>query len=170
MNRILSWAIIALCGVLALGSVVALVASYQVRSESRSALLAQVTLYSARLHVETAQAALGDTDIKDALIGARKANQAAARVALVTRRIVRLLRPMTRTADVIAVSARSGLRGARFARRQTEVAAQLLGAISGYQSAAGRYAQSTNRALERILEALRRTNGSLPLGLLPELP
>jgi hypothetical protein len=170
MKRSLPWVVVALCGLLALGSAVALIASFQVRAQSQSALLSQMKLYSAREHVAQAQEALGDADIKDALTGAREANTAAERVAVVTRRIVRLLRPMTRTADVIATSARTGLRGARFARRQTEVAAQLLGAIAEYQNAASAYSDGTTEALGRILNALRRTNGSFPLGALPELP
>lgn len=169
-NKLASWAVVALCAVLALGSVVAVVASYQVRSQARTTLEGQVRLYSARQHVARAQEALGDADIKDALIGATGANEAAERVSLVTRRIVKLLRPTTRTADVIAASARTGLRGARFARRQTEVAAQVLGAISGYQSAARDYSNSTNRALRRILAALRETNATFPLSQLPGLP
>ena len=169
-GKLSSWAVVGLCAVLALGSGVAVVASYQVRSQARTTLEGQVRLYSARQHVARAQEALGDADIKDALIGATEANEAAERVSLVTRRIVKLLRPATRTADVIAASARTGLRGARFARRQTEVAAQVLGAISGYQSAARGYSRSTNRALRRILEALQRTNDTFPLNLLRELP
>ncbi len=170
MKRTLPWIVVALCGLLALGSAVALIASFQVRAQAQGALLSQMKLYSAREHVAEAQEALGDADIRDALTGAREANIAAERVGVVTQRIVRLLRPMTRTADVIATSARSGLRGARFARQQTEVAAQLLGAIAEYQNAAGVYADGTNEALRRILDALRRTNRSFPLGALPEFP
>lgn len=169
-GKLTSWAVIGMCAVVALGSGLAVVASYQVRTQARTALEGQVRLFSAREHVALAQEALGDADIEDALIGATQANEAAERVSLVTRRIVKLLRPTTRTAGVIAASARTALRGARFARRQTEVAAQVLGAISGYQSAARDYSSSTNRALRRIIAALRETNATFPLSQLPEFP
>lgn len=170
MKRSLSVAIVALCGLIALGSAVSFVVSLQVRAQSGAALRAQMDLFDARLHVAKAQRALGDADIKDALTGAREANTAAERVAVVTRRIVRFLRPLTSTADAMASSARTGLRGVRFARRQSEAAAQLLGAISEYQDAASNYTRGTARALQRILAALRRTNGSFPLSALPEFP
>ncbi len=139
-----------------------MVTSFSLRGQAHATLEGQLRLYEARLRVAEAQDALGETDIEDALAGARSANEAAERVHAVTKNIAASLEPTTSTARVIARAAARGLRGARFARRQTELASQLLAAISSYQSAARGYSIATNRALEDILDALRRTNENFP--------
>lgn len=167
LGRVASVGAVVLASLLALTTLAAAAVSFRLSAQASGTMLGQMRLLEARRDVAEAEAALGGADIEDALEGANQANEAARRVGRVTSRIVRLLQPASITADRIAASAEDGLRGARFAGRQSEIAARLLDAISDYQSAAATASETTNRALRRILAALRRTNENFPPGGLP---
>jgi hypothetical protein len=73
-----------------------------------------------------------------------------------------LLRPLGRSARRSVLLGRRGIGYAAAARAQTAVAARMLGAISGYQRNALRFASQTNESLKKLLRELRRTNESFP--------
>jgi hypothetical protein len=149
---------------LAIAGVGMLFVAVRMRLDANSSLEGTRRLQSARLHVARAQEQLGDSDIEDALARAKKANAAAERVGVLTEKVLALLRPTAVRARSITTEARRGTRNAVTARRRAEVTSRILGAIAGYQRAAGSYANITNRALHRILIALRKTNRSFPGG------
>lgn len=120
------------------------------------------SLRQARVEVALAERRLGGSDIGDALASARAANATAVRVGVVVERIAASLGPTAQTSVDALRAARLGIRNAAVARRQTDVASGILGAIAGYQSSASRYSVITNRALVKILRALRKTNEEFP--------
>lgn len=124
-------------------------------------------LYHAQLDVAEAQEALGGSDLGDANEAAADANRTALRVGEVTERIVARLGGLKRAVDDLTSISRRGSQNAVFARRQTDVASDLLGSIRGYQTAAARLALTTNDALERVLRALEETNEDFPGGDFP---
>ncbi len=79
-----------------------------------------------------------------------------------TDEIAALLEPLRARVGASTAEGRRGIAGAVSARRQTGVAARVLEALAGYQHHAGEQAEVTNRALARILKALRETNRDLP--------
>jgi hypothetical protein len=119
-------------------------------------------LYRARVQVAEAQKALGNSDLSDAVASGEKANAIALRVGKNTRAIAKLLQPLGRSARRSVVFGRRGIRYATAARAQTVVAARMLGAISGYQRNAVRFATQTNVSLRKLLRELRKTNESFP--------
>lgn len=134
------------------------------RSDAHGTLATTERLHEAQLAVAEAEADLGGTDLGDAILAARRANQAAVRVGHVTARIVKLLHRSEATVGAMLQASERGASGAIFARDQTRIAASILAAINSYQAAAERYSGVTNRALERVLRALRETNRSFPGG------
>ena len=116
------------------------------------------TLYEARLQVTETQQQMGESDLQSALEGARSANATATEVQDITERIADLLHETRRDAAAIGRSSRRGAATVVATRRQTDAAAQALTAISAYQRSASDSTASTNRALVRILRALRETN------------
>ena len=170
MRRWLPWLGVAAAGLtLLLALALTFVAVSSQRTASGSLDSAQ-RLFDARKAVAQAQAQLGDTDLKEGIEAGREANAVALRVKGVTERIVRLLEPTEQATRATVASARRGVRGAVVARRETATAAEIIGAVDGYQRAATRYAAQTNRSLRRILRALRRTNAEFPPTPLLELP
>lgn len=149
----------ALLAVVALGAVVV---AFRSKSQAQESLQSALRLREARIDVAEAQKALGESDIGDAVVAGREANEVALRVGDQTDRIAALLEPMQDSAERSVTEGRKGIRGAVAARRQTHVAAQVLEALAGYQRAATDNALVTNRALRRILEALRETNEDAP--------
>lgn len=131
-------------------------------SDARSSAQA---LYEARLEVARAQDQIGGSDLDEAVAGARDANASALSVRKVTRRIADLLHATRLDAEVIGRSSRRGVATVVSARRQAEAAARTLAAISTYQRSSSASTSETNRALARILRALRDTNDSFPGGL-----
>jgi hypothetical protein len=156
------WIGLFLASVLTVASFGALVIATQSKSQAHSSLEDAIRLRQARLHVARAQRALGGSDIGDAVVAGRKANAIALRVGSLTERIVDLLRPLRGSTEEAVEQGRRGIRNAVVAREQTRVAAEILGAIAGYQRSAVADADLTNRALRRILAALRETNESIP--------
>ncbi|MGH2734156.1 MAG: hypothetical protein ACRDKZ_01140, partial [Actinomycetota bacterium] len=130
----------------------------QTQSRASDSVRDALDLYAARLEVAQAQKALGGSDLDDAVDAAGDANRIARRVGRLTRRIVATLVPAGRTARSTVGLARRGTQVVVATRRQSAIATGSLGAISGYQRAASRSNKVTNRALQRILVALRRTN------------
>lgn len=166
-NRYLPW-----LGSIAAGVALAvaggmLVVAVGAKADARRALDNSERLHQAQLDVARAEEALGGNDLGDANQAAANANETALRVGEVTERIVAQLSKVRVTVDRITAVARRSSRSAAFARRQTDVASDLLGSIGGYQTAAARLARITNDALERVLEALRRTNREFPGGGFP---
>lgn len=164
--RLLPWLGVIGAGLILVASVGLLVAALGARADAQRSLENARRLHAARIDVARAQEELGGTDLSDANESAQRANRIALRVGHVTRRIVTQLTRVQETIGEINATARRGTRNTVFARRQTDVASDLLGAIGGYQEAAARLSRMTNRALERILAALRETNEQFP----PELP
>jgi hypothetical protein len=146
------------------GTVAMFAVALQTRSQAGESLDGARALHAARLDVAEAQEALGEGDLSDAVASARSANEVALEVGKATSKIVDLLETTDDAAAEIARAARRGARGAVFTRRQSEIVGDALGAIAGYQSAASGSSEETNRALRRILIALRRTNEEVPEG------
>ena len=146
------------------GSLGMLAVATQTRSDAGDSLDGARALYAARLHVSEAQKELGNSDLSDAVRSARSANAVAIEVGEATSKIVALLEDTDDAAGDIARAARRGTQGAVFTRRQSEIVGDALGAIAGYQSAASTFSEETNRALQRILVALRKTNEEFPGG------
>jgi ABC-type transporter Mla subunit MlaD len=121
-------------------------------------------LYAARLDVAAAEEALGGSDLEDALKSAKEANATAARVRSVTTEIADLLASAEQAATATSETSEEAVRTVSLTRRQTSATADLLALIAGYQTSATRFADDTNRALQRILRALRKTNESFPGG------
>jgi conjugal transfer/entry exclusion protein len=130
--------------------------------DAGKALEGSTKLYRARLDVARAEEELGTSDFAKAIATANEANASAVKVGAVTKRIVQLLDGTRSAADDITAATERGANTVEFTRRQTALAAGILEAISGYQSSATRYASVSNKALERILRALRATNRSFP--------
>jgi hypothetical protein len=162
VNKGLRWAALVLGSVLLVASFGALAIATQSKSQAHSSLQDATRLYQARLDVARAQKALGGSDIGDAVRSANDANETALRVGALTKRVIRLLQPLTNSTEEAVKQGRRGIRSSVVARRQTKVAAQILGAIAGYQKAAVDNSDLTNKALRRILVALRETNESFP--------
>lgn len=158
MRRLLPWAAAGLSAILALGSVGALALAAGGGEAARRALRGSVRSHLAERAVVRAQEDVSRTDIEGALAAIRRANEAAERVALLTEELVGSLEPTVDEASLAVASARDGAASAAAARNETALAAQLLAAIAGYQSAASDSAGTTNAALRRILAALRETN------------
>jgi hypothetical protein len=156
------WAGLVLAALVAVASFGALVVATRSKSQAHSSLEDAIRLREARLDVARAERALGGSDIGDAVRSGRKANAVALRVGTLTDRIVDLLAPLSDSTKEAVEQGRRGIRNSVVARRQTEVAAEILGAIAGYQHAAVTDADETNAALRRILSALRETNESIP--------
>ena len=146
------------------GSLGMLAVAIQTRSDAGESLDGARALYAARLQVAEAQKELGSSDLSDAVRSARSANAVAIEVGEATSKIVALLEDTDDAAGDIARAARRGTQGAVFTRRQSEIVGDALGAIAGYQSAASTFSEKTNRALQRILVALRKTNEEFPGG------
>ncbi|HYN36383.1 MAG TPA: hypothetical protein VEV82_05355, partial [Actinomycetota bacterium] len=91
-----------------------------------------------------------------------RANAVALKVGQQIDRIAKLLGPLQASATRSTAQGRKGIRGAVAARRQTRVAADVLEALAGYQRKASENAVKTNRALRRILVALKKTNRNFP--------
>ena len=116
------------------------------------------TMYEARLQVTRTQEQMGESNLDDAVKGAKTANASAARVRGITEQIADRLHEARVDAAAIGASSRRGAATVVATRRQTETAAEALAAISAYQRSATASTVRTNRALERILRALRETN------------
>ncbi len=166
MKSFFAWAGCALSILLAAAGLASVLVSENLRATAWESQQGALELYGARLGVARAQEKLGESDLESALQSARSANETALRVGDVTERIVALLRPTAATARASVAASEESVRGAALTRRQTQVAGRVLGAISGYQRDAARYAAITNRALLRILIVLRETNENFP-GSLP---
>ncbi|MEA2432622.1 MAG: hypothetical protein QOG54_79 [Actinomycetota bacterium] len=164
MKRTLPWVGVVLSAVLAVGSAGAFAASLGASKDAHSAYEGAERLYQARLDVAEAQKKLGDSSIEDAIISARKANATAESVGVVTKRIARLLAATEGIADAITDASRRGLASTSFVRKQSGVARDILATIAAYQARATRYASINNKALGRILKALRETNDQFPGG------
>jgi predicted ATPase len=162
VTRWWKWIGLALASLLAVAAFGALAVATQSKSQAHSSLEDAIRLREARLDVAKAQKALGGSNIQDAARSGQKANAVALRVGALTERIVTLLRPLSGSTKEAVDQGRRGIRNSVVARKQTETAAGILGAIAGYQSAAVDDAALTNRALRRILTALRETNESIP--------
>jgi hypothetical protein len=135
-----------------------------VRSEetARGALESALELRRARLGLAASQKEMGRSDLSGAIAGAEKANASAERVALLTDHIARMVTEAETIIGDINGSSRGSATALGSTAKQTDVVADILGAISGYQGAATRSADVTNEALERILAALRATNENFP--------
>jgi hypothetical protein len=156
------WVALLLCSVLLVASFGTLAVATRSKSQAHSSLEDAIRLYEARVDVAKAQRALGGSDIGDAVRSANDANETALRVGALTKRVVRLLQPLSDSTKEAVEQGRRGIRNSVIAKRQTKVAAEILGAISGYQETAVDNGDLTNRALRRILAALRETNESFP--------
>lgn len=165
--RLLPWLGVGVAALLLLATSGMLFVAIGAKGDASDALANSERLYEARLDVARAEAALGGGDLGDANEAASSANQTALRVGEVTERIVRQLSKLRSSVDRITLVAKEGSQSAVFARRQTDVAADLLGSIRGYQTAAARLARVTNEALARVLAALERTNRNFPGDGLP---
>jgi signal transduction histidine kinase len=119
-------------------------------------------LYEARQQVARTQEQVGGSNLHDAVAAARNANGSAERVQTITERIAALMDATRRQAASIGSTSRRGVRTVVLTRRQAQAAADALAAISSYQRSASRSAAISNRALRRILRALRRTNNGFP--------
>jgi predicted ATPase len=148
-----------LVAALGLGSTVV---AFRSKAQAHSSLEQALDLREARLQVARAQRALGSSDIEDAARSGARANEVALRVGEQTDRIAALLRPLRAAAVRTTSAGRRGIRGTVATRRQTEVAADVLEALAAYQHEASANATATNRALKRILAALRKTNREFP--------
>jgi hypothetical protein len=157
-----SWLGLALASVLVIASFGALAVATQSKSQAHSSLQDAIRLHEARVDVAKAQRALGSSDIGDAVRSARDANAIALRVGLLTKKILSLLQPLSADTETAVTQGRRGMRNTVVARRQTRVAAAILGAISGYQKSSAEDARVTNKALRRVLAALRDINESFP--------
>lgn len=162
MSRTLSWTAAVLSGLLALGSGAALTVAALERDAAGTALRGSIRSREAERSVVRAQGRLTGADVGEALDSIRRANEAADRVAGLTRRLVGLLEATLAETTGAVEASREGASRTVTARRETDLAAQLLAAIAGYQASASDSAAATNRALRRILEALRATNREFP--------
>ena len=158
------WIGVVLAGFALAGSLGMFAVSMQTRSDANASLDGARRLHAARLQVAEAQKELGSSDLSDAVRSARSANAIAIEVGEATSKIVALLENTDDAAANIARAARRGTQGAVFTRRQSEIVGDALGAIAGYQSAASTFSKDTNRSLQRILVALRKTNEEFPGG------
>ncbi len=149
---------------LALVMAAALVVSADAYRTGSGARRGAQRLHDSRVEVARAQERVGGSNLDEALASARAANSAAEKVGRITARVARLLQTTRVTAAAITAASRRGSRSVVFTRRQSEAAARSLFAISRYQTIASRSATVSNRALQRILRALRQTNENFPGG------
>ena len=163
-KRPLLWRVAPIVGaaLVALLALTAVVVAFRSKTQAHSSLQSAISLREARRDVAEAQSALDSSDIDDAIRSARKANSIAVRVGVQADKIARLLEPLRATVAESTAEGRRGIAQAASARRRTEVAAEVLEALAGYQRSATENATVTNRALVRILAALRETNEGLP--------
>ncbi|MDQ3956052.1 MAG: hypothetical protein M3285_10955 [Actinomycetota bacterium] len=162
MTRRWAWAMLGIAVLAAVGGGVSVAVAIQSRSQAAGSLEQALRLHRARVQVAEAQKALGSGDLSDAVVSGEKANEIALQVGKNTRAIAKLLRPLGGSARRSVVLGRRGTGYAAATRAQTAVAARMLGAISGYQRNAVRFASETNDALSKVLRELRRTNESFP--------
>jgi hypothetical protein len=161
MTRVLRWVAVVVAAMLAAGSGAAIVSARQTLDQATGAIEGAELLRKARIDLADAQEGVGKSNLEEAVEGARIANAAAEKVKLTTLRL--LQRVEGALADVESLTATSEASGQRVAvsRARTKLAAALLSAISGEQTAASRATHSSNRYLRRILKALRRSNRAL---------
>jgi hypothetical protein len=164
VKRALPWLGVALSALLALASAAAFAASVGASKDAHAALQGAERLYQARLAVADSQKQLGESSIDDAIASAEKANATAERVGAVTEKIAALLADTDDIADAITAASDKGLASTSFVRRQSGIARDILATIAAYQQRATRYASINNKALARILKALRATNDDFPGG------
>jgi hypothetical protein len=162
LRRAFPWVALLLAGVALAGSATALFVAARTLGNARGARANAAALLEARRDLAEAQGGVGESHIEEAVTTAGRANAAARRVARLIERTIAALEPAVPLARTLTGYSTAASGDVTFARRQTLIAARLLGAIAGYQKDAGRYALVTNRALERILEALRKTNDDFP--------
>jgi hypothetical protein len=162
VKKTLGWVGAVAAGLLATASIAMAFVSSDVERTARASLEGARELLAARVAVAEAEKALGGSDIGSAIASAREANARAEDVGSITADIVASLRPTGRTAKAITESSKRSAENVGFTRRQAAAANDLVGAVAGYQHAAARLADRTNDALQRILQALRRTNRSFP--------
>lgn len=145
--------------VASVGMVAIAASSFKTASDARDSA---ATLYQTRLEVARAQDRIAGSDLQSAVAGAREANATAVEVKRVTEKIARLLHSTRNQAKAIGAASRRGAGSVTATRRQAVAAAGHLAAISAYQRSASRSAVISNRALARILRALREMNRSFP--------
>lgn len=160
MGDVGRWIAALAAGLLAAASIGTLGVALGTHRDAADSLDRAQRLVAAQVAVERAQERLGNSDLEAAVASAEHANATALEVKALIAQMVRLLTPARGTAGSIVDSAREGTENVVYARRQTELVAQLLGAIAGYQGSATESSRRTNGALERVLEALRETNRS----------
>jgi hypothetical protein len=145
-------------------SAVTLVVAVQAKTQAHSTLDQAHRLYEARLQVAQAQKDLGNSDLDTAVDSAGKANATAERVKAITTEIADLLGAADIAAAATSKTSRASVKNVALTRKQTVATSNVLAAIAGYQRVATRFATETNRALVRILRAVRKTNESFPGG------
>lgn len=162
MNKLRPWLAVVGSALVCVASLGALVAAGRSASSAADALGGGLRLYEARLSVADAQRQLGDSSVDDAIRGARRANATAEKLAVVIDRMADRLSETQSIAGSTSAATRRGVGDAGVIARQTMIAARLLAALNEHQTASTRYAAVNNRALRRILAALRETNESFP--------
>lgn len=148
---------------LALSATMAVV-SFGFAADARDSVEGAQALFDAQVRVADAQDKLEGTDLQEAITSAREANAVAFRVGKVTARIVSFVESAQEAVDALISTSQRGAQSAVFASRQLDAAAGILSEIGGYQRQAKASAGKTNRALRKVLEALRKTNRSFPGG------
>lgn len=161
MRRALSWISVAVSGALTLGFGAGLGVAVLERDAAEGALRDSLRARAAEVAVVKAQGRLTGTDVGEALTSIRQANQAAGRVAALTRSLAASLEATVGETTGAVEASREGAGRTTAALRETEAVSGLLAAIAGYQASASDSADETNRALRRILRALRETNREL---------
>ena len=155
------WGGLVLSALLAAASFGIVAVATQSKSQAQESLRDAIRLHEARLDVARAERALGGSDIGDAVESGQRANAIAVRVGVLTDRVIDVLTPLSGSTKEAVAQGRRSIKNSVIARRQTRVAAEILGAIAGYQRTAIVDADLTNEALRRILKALRETNESI---------
>ena len=162
MRRVLAIVSLTLALVLLAAAGTALAAALiSERQAARSADDA-LRLRAAQVEVARAQRTVGSGDIEGAIGSIRRANTIAVRIDRLTSQILGLLSPTARSVAGTISLARRAARNAAQSRRLTQAVSGALAAIAAYQQSASSYGRITNRALRKILLALRRTNRSFP--------
>ena len=162
MRRVLPIVALTLALVLLAAAGTALAAAWiSERQAARSADDA-LALRAAQVEVARTQRSVGGSDIEGAIASIRRANAIAVGIDRLTSHILGLLDPTARSVAGTISLARRGARNAAQSRRLTQTVSGALAAIAAYQQSGSSYGRVTNRALRRILRALRRTNRSFP--------
>lgn len=161
MRRVLSWISVMVSGAVTLGFGAGLGVAVLERDAAEGALHDSLRARAAEVSVVKAQGRLTGTDVGEALTAIRQANQAAGRVATLTRSLAASLEATVGETTGAVEASREGAGRTTAALRETEAVAELLAAIAGYQASASSSADETNKALRRILRALRETNREL---------